>query len=171
MTDIYRLFYRKEILCYSCKFVPQIRSSSIVLGSKYRGRIGPLTLDRTWGLNVPQNARWLTQSATLSLNFTRIWFLKVGISDSRPSFCSLYYFSSNYFIKHYPEEFNERAPFTIIIFFDDNGKDLLAANQLEMLLRPSSIVLKSCKVFNQNRKSWYQQQILRDLIRADAFVR
>ena len=45
MNEIHRLIYGKEMLYYSWEFVPQIISSSIVIGAKYRKLIGPLTLD------------------------------------------------------------------------------------------------------------------------------
>ena len=85
LMQIHRLIYGKEMLCYSGEFVLQIKSSRTVLGSKHHKLIGPLTLDPTWGrggegVNVPQDASWLTYSAILNLHFTRIRFLKVDIS-------------------------------------------------------------------------------------------
>ena len=81
LKEIYRLIHSKKILCYSCEFVPQKRSSRIILGPKQQKRTGVLTVDSTWGgLNSPKDPSWLAYSAKLSSHFTRISFLKVGIS-------------------------------------------------------------------------------------------
>ena len=45
MKEIYRLIYQKDMLCYSCDFVPQLRSSSTILESKQRKLTGPLILE------------------------------------------------------------------------------------------------------------------------------
>ena len=77
MKEIYRLTHGKEIFWYSYEFAPQVRSYSTVLRSKECKLTGPLTFDPTLDLARPQ---LVTHSAMLSLHFTCIWFLKVGIS-------------------------------------------------------------------------------------------
>ena len=51
---------------YYHEFGPQIRPCSIILGPKYF---------------ASKNPGWLTLSIKMSVHFTQIWFLKVGISD------------------------------------------------------------------------------------------
>ena len=63
------LSYWREILCYSCQFLLQIRSSIIIIGGPHSG-----------GLKCPQVPRWLAHATKLNSHFTRIWFVNVGIS-------------------------------------------------------------------------------------------
>ena len=62
------IIYGKEMLCYSCKFVPQIRSSSKLLGYKYHIRLKSL-----WYSNLPPLPLGRLNNAP-----SRCWLVKGG---------------------------------------------------------------------------------------------